>query len=340
MATQGQQDIHGVAGMHANVNVWPEIADPRYDWHRRQGADPRDPRCVGAPCLGNHQTIKRGSNQHAAYYKCENEECQLRILYVPRAGAPGDRRKAHPLPADLTGLPEPEAPAMPCPVPGMTQPEPQQISRYVGSRYKERPDRRVPCGKQTSAAPPPPPPSQSKSAPKRSTPAPPASTPPSATGASSSTGPAPPSSTPAASPTPDVAQALGQIMEGINAMNVRLNQTEQASRQAAETTVEVAQRVLNLEARAGQTEQAVGQTIQHATQVEAYLTAAASTASGGLPQPVAATPTPLAPTQEQPAPPVQVWHIPDNDPNRSLDVAVPIGESDDELSSIEQNPEL
>ncbi len=28
MATQGQQDIHGVAGMHANVNVWPEIADP------------------------------------------------------------------------------------------------------------------------------------------------------------------------------------------------------------------------------------------------------------------------------------------------------------------------
>ena len=122
-------------------------------------------------------------------------------------------------------------------------------------------------------------------------------------------------------------------------MNVRLNQTEQASRQAAETTVEVAQRVLNLEARAGQTEQAVGQTIQHATQVEAYLTAAASTASGGLPQPVAG-PTPLAPTPEQPTPPVQVWHIPDNDPNRTLDVAVPIGESDDELSSIEQNPEL
>ena len=123
-------------------------------------------------------------------------------------------------------------------------------------------------------------------------------------------------------------------------MNVRLNQSEQASRQAAETTVEEAQRVLNLEARAGQTEQAVGQTIQHATQVEAYLTAAASTASGGLPQPVAGTSTPLALTQEQPAPPVQMWHIPDNDPNRSLDVAVPIGESDDELSSIEQNPEL
>ena len=121
-------------------------------------------------------------------------------------------------------------------------------------------------------------------------------------------------------------------------MNVRLNQTEQASRQAAETTVEVAQRVLNLEARAGQTEQAVGQTIQHATQVEAYLTAAASTASGGLPQTAAVPPTPSAPQQTIPATIVETSHIPGNDPNRLMDVIA--DESDDELSSIERAPEL
>ena len=83
LATPGQQDIRSVAGMHANVDVWPEIADPRYDWPRCQGADPRDSLCVGAPCLGNHQTIKKGSNQHAAWSKCTNEERQLRIIYVP-----------------------------------------------------------------------------------------------------------------------------------------------------------------------------------------------------------------------------------------------------------------
>ncbi len=65
------------------------------------------------------------------------------------------------------------------------------------------------------------------------------------------------------------------------------------------------------------------------TQVEAYLTAAASTASGGLPQPAVGTPTPLAPLQTPQALPVETWHIPGNDPNRSVDVAVP-KESDDE----------
>ena len=107
---------------------------------------------------------------------------------------------------------------------------------------------------------------------------------------------------PTASPTPDVAQSLGQVMyamglldggatnslEGINAMNDRLNQTEQASMQAAKT------------------------------QVEAYF---------GLPQP--ATVTPWSPRQTPPALPVDTWHIPGNDPNRSVDVAVP-RESDDE----------
>ena len=102
---------------------------------------------------------------------------------------------------------------MPYPVPGMTQSEPQQVD----TRDKQRPGRRVPCGKPTSATQ------------ERSTLAPPASTFPSASGASTSTDPALPSSSPAASPTLDVALALGQIMEGINAMNVRLTQTEQAS---------------------------------------------------------------------------------------------------------------
>ncbi len=127
-------------------------------------------------------------------------------------------------------------------------------------------------------------------------------------------------------------------MEGINAMNVRLTQTEQASVQASATTVEVIQRVLDLEARAGQTEQAVGPTIRHATQVEAYLTAAASTASGGLPQTAAVTPTPSAPQQMIPPTIVETSHIPGNDPNRLRDVIA--DESDDELSSIERVSEL
>ena len=78
-------------------------------------------------------------------------------------------------------------------------------------------------------------------------------------------------------------------LEGINAMNDRLNQTEQASMQAAKT------------------------------QMEAYF---------GLPQP--ATVTPWSPRQTPPALPMDTWHIPGNDPNRSVDVAVLKGESDDE----------
>ena len=311
MVTQGQKDIHGVAGMHANVDVWPEMIDSRYDWHLRHGADPRDPRCVGAPCLGNHQTIKKGRFIDAAYYRCMDEKCQLRILYVPRAGASADRQAPHPLPADLTGFPEPDAPTeeqltqtdwtiMPYLgtdfVPGMTPPEPQQVE----NRYKQSPGRCVPCGMQTRAVPKPAPKSQAKATPWESwTPAPPASPPPLALGASSLTSPAPPSSMPTASPTPDVAQSLGQVMyamglldggglEGINAMNDRLNQTEQASMQAART------------------------------QVEAYF---------GLPQP--ATVTPWSPRQTPPALPVGTRHIPGNDPNRSVDEAVP-RESDDE----------
>ena len=77
-------------------------------------------------------------------------------------------------------------------------------------------------------------------------------------------------------------------LEGINAMNDRRNQTDQASMQAAKT------------------------------QVEAYF---------GLPQP--ATVTPWSPRQTPPALPVGNWHLPGNDPNRSVDVAVP-RESDDE----------
>ena len=95
----------------------------------------------------------------------------------------------------------------------MTQSEPQPVD----TRDMQRPGRRVPCGKPTSAAQ------------ERSTLALPASASPSALGASSSTDLALPSSSPTASPTPDVALALGQIMEGINAMNVRLTKTEQAS---------------------------------------------------------------------------------------------------------------
>ena len=82
----------------------------------------------------------------------------------------------------------------------------------------------------------------------------------------------------------------------------------------------------------------MGPTIQHATQVEAYLTAAASTASGGLPRTAAETTTPSAPQQMIPSTIAETSHILGNDPNRSRDVIA--DESDDELSSIEQNPEL
>lgn len=77
----------------------------RFDWTRTGYANPRDPRCLGGQCRGNHEveTFGRGSssgqNGHALWLSCR--DCKLRVLYVPRWGATGSYRSAGPLPQDV-----------------------------------------------------------------------------------------------------------------------------------------------------------------------------------------------------------------------------------------------
>ena len=80
--------------------------DPRLDWERLVGPDPRDPRCDFCP----HEELYRNANQHAAWWTCN--ECQLRIFYIPRKGNTGKYRAAGPLPADVNKAPESKIPTM------------------------------------------------------------------------------------------------------------------------------------------------------------------------------------------------------------------------------------
>ena len=77
----------------------------KYDSARMQGPDPRDERCVGAPCFGAHIPARpgpgsiSGSNKFATWTGCC--QCGIRLSYTPAYGAHGLTRKAGPLSKDV-----------------------------------------------------------------------------------------------------------------------------------------------------------------------------------------------------------------------------------------------
>ena len=78
--------------------------DPAFEWHRRVGPDPRDPRLEGGPCDGAHQPLRRQANDKAAYYHWPR--CKLRMmLYIPKQGFSGRYRAAGLLPVDAGAEP-------------------------------------------------------------------------------------------------------------------------------------------------------------------------------------------------------------------------------------------
>ena len=79
--------------------------EEKYDSARMQGPDPRDERCVGAPCYGAHIPARprpgsiSGSNKFATWTGCC--QCGIRLSYTPAFGAHGLTRKAGPLSKDV-----------------------------------------------------------------------------------------------------------------------------------------------------------------------------------------------------------------------------------------------
>ena len=73
--------------------------NPKLDWKRAEGMDPRDKRAVGEPCRGSHTVDKNGriKNAHMVMYRCTAKDCSIRLLYVPSVGSVGTSRKATPL---------------------------------------------------------------------------------------------------------------------------------------------------------------------------------------------------------------------------------------------------
>ena len=71
----------------------------KLDWSRAEEANPRDKRCRGPPCLGNHKLDKNGriKNNHMVMYRCTNPGCGIRLLYVPAVGSHGATRQTTPL---------------------------------------------------------------------------------------------------------------------------------------------------------------------------------------------------------------------------------------------------
>lgn len=82
-----------------------KIDKGKLDWDRVQWADPRDPRATSNPCNGHHviQKFGKGSrsgvNGHALWLSCS--QCQLRLAYVPKVGAPATFRSPGPVAADV-----------------------------------------------------------------------------------------------------------------------------------------------------------------------------------------------------------------------------------------------
>ncbi|CAK9012642.1 Retrovirus-related Pol polyprotein from transposon RE1 (Retro element 1) (AtRE1) [Includes: Protease RE1 [Durusdinium trenchii] len=78
--------------------------DQIYDFARKEGPDPRDPRFKGGPCKGQHveapfgRGSPSGKNGWAMWKTCQN--CMLRLEYIPAYGAHAKYRSAGPLSAD------------------------------------------------------------------------------------------------------------------------------------------------------------------------------------------------------------------------------------------------
>ncbi|CAJ1451200.1 unnamed protein product, partial [Effrenium voratum] len=78
--------------------------EEKYDSARMQGPDPRDERCVGAPCFGAHIPARpgpgsiSGANKFAIWGCCQ---CGIRLSYTPAFGAHGLTRKAGPVSKDV-----------------------------------------------------------------------------------------------------------------------------------------------------------------------------------------------------------------------------------------------
>ncbi|CAK9003098.1 Gag-Pol polyprotein, partial [Durusdinium trenchii] len=78
--------------------------DQIYDFARKEGPDPRDPRFKGGPCKGQHveapfgRGSPSGKNGWAMWKTCQN--CMLRLEYTPAYGAHAKYRSAGPLSTD------------------------------------------------------------------------------------------------------------------------------------------------------------------------------------------------------------------------------------------------
>ncbi len=262
-----------------------EQGHPSYEWHRRSGADARDPRCLGGPCQGSHRRLARRSNQHAAYYHCE--DCNLRILYIPRIGARGTPKAAGLPSVDVYGVAAPQAPPKPTPVPVYPQ---------LSPAYEKAGPKGASVGKTAATwhcvrlKQPPPTPNTAAQGPALSMPsamAPPMASPPQSASATigaghaiSSMAPSPvaPPATPQMAPTgsmlassssalppqEEILGALQMVTRGISDLSLRMENSELQVNQANADTQDIAQRLVQLEGRANQTETALVKTTQMA----------------------------------------------------------------------------
>lgn len=62
------------------------------DYSRQVTEDLRDPRCNSWPCKGQHVMGKKGAKKWATWQHCQR--CGLRVIYIPRKGAPADNSKS------------------------------------------------------------------------------------------------------------------------------------------------------------------------------------------------------------------------------------------------------
>ena len=310
-------NVHFVPGMNVpGPQFFLEQDNPSFEWHRRTGADARDPRCLGGPCQGSHQVLTRGANQHAAYYRCE--DCRLRILYIPKTGARGMSRAAGPLPADVYGVAAPPAPPMPTAVPGMQQPSPAnvkvgpKVSKTASCPHHVHPKQPPPANTAAqgpaqpmpfATAPPMASPPQSASAShKASSPAAPPVTSPMAP-----TGSMPASSSSALPQQEEILGALQSVMHGISQLSQRMENSELQANQTNASTQQIAQRLVQLEGRAQQTESALVETAQMAFTSHQMATSSLA--------PLPAASPGLSTIEAQPEG-VETWHMPTTDPNQ------------------------
>ena len=320
--TAHDHTVHGVPGMLTQHMHFLEQTSSRHDWHRRQGADPRDPRCVGGVCGGRHMTLIRRGNQHAAWYSCKR--CKLRVLYVPRVAASGRHRALGPMPADQRRVPAPPQPTMPFNVDGMMHPQASQVQRSAGPR-------RTPTsgGASSSSS------GGPTTAPTATSSASGPTLAPATTSSASCPTPAPEAApvaaaaaaTPAAPETPQPDQGivamLGRLMQGIQGLSHRMDESDRRNAIAAAHIEQAINRVTQLEERATATEHVAAATAHTTAQVTTHLgaTAAAAHASAASAQ------MPLGQTT------MEHWHLPSADPDHTYFPESPISSEGGEVLS-------